>query len=106
VPLAQIGFVFRPDIAASAALLVISGTGFAYTLGLDAVLLRQIPVPLRGQALAISSLPMFTQGLGFAAAGAAGELIAPATVIWISACLALIMALLLGPTRTTLSQTH
>ena len=97
VSLAQIGFVFRPGTALGALLLVISGLGFAYTLGLDAVLLQRIPVPLRGQGLAVASaLPMFTQGLGFAVAGAAAEYIAPSTVIWVGACLALTVILSIG----------
>lgn len=97
-PLAQIGFVLRPGIGVAATLLVVSGLGFAHTLGLDALLLDALPVRLRGQGLALaSSLVMFTQGLGFAVAGAAAELISPATVIWVGAVIAVVVTVALRP---------
>lgn len=76
IPLVQLGFIARPGLVVAAALLLVSGLGFAHTLALDAVLLDSLPVHQLGQGLALaSSLTMFTQGVGFAAAGAMAEIV-------------------------------
>ncbi|NYE47469.1 putative MFS family arabinose efflux permease [Spinactinospora alkalitolerans] len=75
-------FWAEPGLAVSVALLMLCGTGFAHTLGLDRLVLAATPDELRGRALTVVSAGMMiTQGLGFAAAGAAAEFAPPHLVI-------------------------
>lgn len=84
VPLALLGF--HPPLAIALPLLVLSGLGSAYTLGLDLVSLEVTPEPLRARMFTIATAGLMTlQGFGFAAAGALGQLVSPSTAILIAA---------------------
>ncbi|POX56597.1 MFS transporter [Streptomyces sp. Ru71] len=68
------GYALHPGPAASLALLVVSGAGAAYTLGLDQWLVRDVPEELRGRAMTLLTAGlMTTQGVGMALAGAVAE---------------------------------
>ncbi|RCV52960.1 MFS transporter [Marinitenerispora sediminis] len=75
-------FALAPAPAAAVALLVVSGLGYGYTLGLDQRLLDAVPEEARGRVLSLASAGlMVVQGLGFAAAGAVAEAVAPQLVV-------------------------
>ena len=77
-------------------LLVLSGLGSAYTLGLDLIGLEVTPEPLLARMFTIATAGLMTlQGLGFAAAGALGQLVSPSTAIVIAACCGLAVVRLL-----------
>ena len=74
-------FGVGPALFATAGLLVLSGLGSTYELGLDQRLLAALDDDNRGAVLAVGqSGLMLTQGLGFVVAGAAAELL-PVTVV-------------------------
>jgi len=80
--LPYLAFVARPPLAVALALLVVSGLGFAYLLGLDGLLRDTTPRPLFARAMAINTAGLMTiQGIGYAAAGALAEILNPAQVI-------------------------
>jgi hypothetical protein len=86
VPLLLLG-IFQPPLSIALPLLVLSGLGSAYTLGLDLIGLEVTPEPLRARMFTIATAGLMTlQGLGFAAAGALGQLVSPSTAILIAAC--------------------
>ena len=73
-----LGFVLRPPLVPAMVLLATAGLCGAYVLGLDQLLLDTTPPALLGRAYAVNSAGlMTTQGLGFAAAGALGEVVRP-----------------------------
>lgn len=83
-PLAACGFVpflafaAHPRLPLALVLLVATGLCGAYLLGLDQLVLDVTPATLLGRAYAVNSAGLMTaQGLGFAAAGAAGEVVPP-----------------------------
>jgi MFS family permease len=77
-----LAFAARPALALSLALLVLAGIAAAHTLGLDQLLLEVTPAELRGRAFTVATAGLMTiQGLGFAAAGALGEIMSPFAVI-------------------------
>jgi hypothetical protein len=85
VPLLLLGL--RPPLAVALPLLVLSGLGSAYTLGLDLIGLEVTPEPLLARMFTIATAGLMTlQGLGFAAAGALGQVVSPSTAILIAAC--------------------
>jgi hypothetical protein len=103
-PIAVVGFVpyllfvVRPPVAVALPLLVVSGLGSAYFLGLDALLRDTAPRSLFARVMAINTAGLMTiQGLGFAAAGALAELLAPAYVIAVAGGCGLVTILLLRP---------
>src|SRR5215472_5621505 len=74
-------FAASPGLGLALVLLVISGLGSAWVAGIDGLLIEAAPLPLRNRALALSGAGlMFTQGLGFALWGLAGQYI-PLTVV-------------------------
>ncbi|MFD4985429.1 MFS transporter [Streptomyces sp. NPDC058374] len=80
VPL--LGFAFRPGLMAATALLVLSGLGYPYAMALDQRTLEAAPAELRGRTLTLALAGLMAgQGLGFAAAGAAAEFLAPPFVV-------------------------
>jgi MFS family permease len=101
VPLLLLG-IFQPPLAIALPLLVLSGLGSAYTLGLDLISLQVTPEPLRARMFTIATAGLMTlQGLGFAAAGALGQLVSPSTAIVIAACCGLaVVGLLKLPALT------
>ena len=71
---APIALLARPSLPLAGLVLATAGAGFAYSLGFDALLIAATPENLRGRTYAVFSAGMmFTQGLGFAGAGAVGE---------------------------------
>ncbi|MEU8030269.1 MFS transporter [Streptomyces sp. NPDC049099] len=72
--LPYLGFTLRPGLTASLLLLLLSGAGSAYTLGLDQWFVRAVPEELRGRAMTVLSAGLMTvQGVGMALAGVAAQ---------------------------------
>jgi MFS family permease len=91
-------FAARPDLPVAIGLLGLSGLGFAYTPGVDGLLIETAPDALRNRALATSGAGlMFTQGIGFALWGLAGQFVAPTVVIPVSAAAGLATVRALKP---------
>ncbi|MYW14219.1 MFS transporter [Streptomyces sp. SID2955] len=68
------GYALHPGLAGSLLLLVLSGAGSAYTLGLDQWFVRAVPEELRGRAMTVLSAGLMTvQGVGMALAGVAAQ---------------------------------
>ena len=79
-------FAASPGLGPALALLLISGLGSAWAAGIDGLLIEAAPPALRNRALALGSAGlMFTQGLGFALWGIAGQYLPVAAVIPIAA---------------------
>lgn len=94
----DLAFVTEPRIAIALPLLVCSGFGAAYFLGLDNLLRDTVPGPLFARTMTISSAGLMTlQGLGFAAAGALAQALPPATVIAVAGVCGLVAILVLRP---------
>jgi predicted MFS family arabinose efflux permease len=90
-------FAARPGLIPAMALLVLSGLGWAYSIGLDQRLLEATPEHLRGRSLTLATSGlMLANGLGFAAAGAAAELAGPQAVIVTSGLAGLLTVALLA----------
>ncbi len=67
-------FAASPALGVALGLLVVSGLGAAWGAGIDGLLIDTAPPGLRNRALALSSAGlMFTQGIGFAMWGIAGQ---------------------------------
>ncbi|WP_445526253.1 MFS transporter [Streptomyces cyslabdanicus] len=72
--LPYLGYALHPDLTVSLLLLLLSGTGSAYTLGLDQWFVRAVPEELRGRAMTLLTAGLMTiQGVGMALAGVAAE---------------------------------
>jgi len=92
-----LGYAARPALGPAIALLLLAGAGSAYTLGLDQRFLDATPKPLFGRAMGVSSAGlMLTQGLGFAAAGAAAQVLSAAAVIAAAGIVGLTVVLMLA----------
>src|SRR5215469_12153817 len=79
-------FAASTSLGPALVLLVISGLGSAWAAGIDGLLIEAAPRALRNRALALGSAGlMFTQGLGFALWGIAGQYLPLAVVIPIAA---------------------
>jgi MFS family permease len=93
-----LAFAAEPGLALALALLVLAGTGAAHTLGLDQLLLEVTPADLRGRAFTVSTAGLMTlQGLGFAAAGALGEITPPFPAVAIAGAAGLALVVVLRP---------
>ncbi|MDX3249453.1 MFS transporter, partial [Streptomyces sp. ME18-1-4] len=67
--LPYLGYVLHPGLAVSLVLLLVSGAGSAYTLGLDQWIVRDVPEELRGRAMTLLTAGLMTfQGVGMALA--------------------------------------
>ncbi|MBT2227366.1 MFS transporter [Nonomuraea sp. NEAU-A123] len=96
--LPQLAFGLRPGLPLAVGLLVLSGMGLAHHLGLDQLLMDAAPEPVVGRALSIQTAGlMFWQGIGFAVAGSAAQLVAPPVVIMAGAVVGLVIVPLLRP---------
>ncbi|MFF8866952.1 MFS transporter [Streptomyces sp. NPDC015139] len=72
--LPYLGYALHPGLTGSLLLLLLSGAGSAYTLGLDQWFVRAVPEELRGRAMTLLSAGLMTvQGAGMALAGVAAE---------------------------------
>jgi hypothetical protein len=75
-------FVLHPSVPVAAALMCVSGAGWAFGLAQSQLLLEAMPEPLRRRGLSTAtSGMMLTQALGFFAGGAMAEWLAPQDVI-------------------------
>ncbi|MER6030817.1 MFS transporter [Streptomyces sp. NPDC001851] len=80
--LPYLGFALRPGLTASLLLLLLSGAGSAYTLGLDQWFVRAVPQELRGRAMTVLSAGLMTaQGVGMALAGVAAQVAGVRTAV-------------------------
>jgi predicted MFS family arabinose efflux permease len=72
--LPYLGYACRPGLTASLLLLLVSGAGSAYTLGLDQWFVAAVPEEMRGRAMTLLTAGLMTlQGVGMALAGVAAE---------------------------------
>ncbi|MGW2617053.1 MFS transporter [Streptomyces sp. NPDC001500] len=80
--LPYLGYALHPGLAVSLLLLLVSGAGSAYTLGLDQWIVRDVPEELRGRAMTLLTAGLMTfQGVGMALAGVAAELVGVAGAV-------------------------
>ncbi|MFF4762486.1 MFS transporter [Streptomyces sp. NPDC001292] len=80
--LPYLGYALHPDLTVSLLLLLLSGTGSAYTLGLDQWFVRAVPEELRGRAMTLLTAGLMTiQGVGMALAGVAAEFAGAAATV-------------------------
>ncbi|NGN64919.1 MFS transporter [Streptomyces sp. A7024] len=69
-----IGYAAHPSFAWALPLLVLTGFGISYSLGLDQWFIAAVPTELRGRAMTLQTAGLMTfQGLGMAGAGAVAE---------------------------------
>ncbi|MHC3475276.1 MFS transporter [Streptomyces sp. 7R007] len=72
--LPYLGYALHPGLVVSLLLLLVSGAGSAYTLGLDQWFVRAVPEELRGRAMTLLQAGLMTvQGVGMALAGVAAQ---------------------------------
>jgi MFS family permease len=91
-------FFANPSVPVAIPLLLASGAGGLYGLGLDAKVRDTAPLPLFARTMAVSSAGLMAlQGLGFALAGAVAQLTGPATAVGIAGACGLTVVLLLIP---------
>jgi predicted MFS family arabinose efflux permease len=96
LPLA--GFAASPGLGLALGLLVISGFGSAWAVGMDGLLIEVAPPDLRNRALAVSNAGlMFTQGAGFGLWGLAGQYAPLAVVIPVAAAAGVLAVVTLRP---------
>ena len=85
-------FVLNPPVPVIALLVLVASTGFGAGVAQSQLLLAALPDDLRGRGLTTAnSGMMLTQALGFAAAGAAAEWLAPHDVIALGGVLGLVV---------------
>jgi hypothetical protein len=90
-------FAVGPSFGASIALLVVIGAASAYGLGLDQTLRDVTPSAILARMFTLNSTGlMVTQGLGFAAAGALGQVMPAHDAIALAGGFGLIAVLALG----------
>jgi MFS family permease len=95
-----VAFAASPGLGLALVLLVISGLGSAWAAGIDGLLIDTAPPGLRNRALALSAAGlMFTQGLGFALWGIAGQYAPLAVVIAVAAAGGAVAVATLRPHR-------
>src|SRR5215472_5558542 len=97
-------FAVSPGLGLALVLLMISGLGSAWAAGIDGLLIQAAPLALRNRALTLGSAGlMFTQGLGFALWGIAGQYVPLAVVIPVAAGAGVLAVGTLHPHRPRLS---
>ncbi|MDG4824779.1 MFS transporter [Asanoa sp. WMMD1127] len=98
--LPPVGFAFDPPLAVCAALMVASGCGFAYSLGLQRAFVDAVPERGRGQAFGLLSTGLMTlQGVGPAVFGAVAALSAPRWAVALAGVTTVTTALLVPAHR-------
>ncbi|MGX2994448.1 MFS transporter [Streptomyces sp. JNUCC 64] len=91
------GFVLVPGAGWAAALLALSGAGFAYTLGADRWFVDAVPEELRGRAMTVHTAGLMTlQGVGMALGGAAAEVVGVGAVVAGAGVLGTVVSVLLA----------
>ncbi|CAL9556923.1 hypothetical protein SUDANB121_04570 [Nocardiopsis dassonvillei] len=92
-----LGLGLHPGPAVLLALLVLSGAGYGYALGVDRLLVAAIPEQQRGQVMTLVTAGlMIFQGVGFALAGALAEFLSPNTVVVLAALVGITVVLAAG----------
>jgi len=77
--------VFRPNLIVSMALFALSNSFAMYQIAANTAFVERIPNEKRGQAFGLANAGLVVgQGLGFALAGAAAEVVPPSTVVALS----------------------
>lgn len=85
-------FVLRPSVPVAAALVLLASVGYGSGIAQSQLLIAALPDDLRNRGLTTaSSGMMLTQALGFAAAGAVAEWVAPYDVIALSGVVGLVV---------------
>jgi predicted MFS family arabinose efflux permease len=93
-------FAASPVLVLAIGLLILAGLGSAGSAGLDGLLIDTAPADLRNRALALAGAGlMFTQGVGFALWGLAGQFLPVAVVIPLAAAAGVLVAFALRPLR-------
>jgi MFS family permease len=88
---------FRPGLAASLVIFSVSAVFGSYQIAANTAFVVRVPNERRSQAFGIANMGVVVgQGAGFVAAGAASEVLAPATVIAIGGGIGAIAALILA----------
>jgi hypothetical protein len=82
-----------PPVTAAAALLAVTGTGFAYVLGLQRAFLEAVPESSRGQAFGLLSSGLMTvQGVGPTVFGALAQVVPAGVAIAVAGAATLVTA--------------
>lgn len=77
--------VLRPDLIASMALFAVANSFAVYQIAANTAFVERIPNEKRGQAFGLANAGLIVgQGLAFAIAGAAAEVVPPSTVVALS----------------------
>ncbi|HEX6453830.1 MAG TPA: MFS transporter, partial [Trebonia sp.] len=93
-------FAFRPPLVAAGVVLFLSGTGYAYSLGLQRAFVDAVPERLRGQGFGLASTGLMGgQGLLPSAVGAAATVLGPGAAM-AAADGAVVLAALVTPRRS------
>ncbi len=91
-----IAYALTPGLGWALLVLVASGAGSAYTLGVDRWFIEAVPDELRGRAMTLMTAGLMTiQGVGMALAGLAAEFFAVGTVVAGAGVLGTLFCLLL-----------
>ncbi|MFG2590139.1 MFS transporter [Streptomyces sp. NPDC048438] len=89
-------YAFRPGGALTVAVLVLTGAGASYIIGLDQWFVEAVPEHLRGRAMTLLTAGLMTfQGLGMALAGLAAEFFPVHRVVAYSGAVGTVCTLLL-----------
>ena len=97
----MIAFVAGPPLGVSIALLIATGAASAYGLGLDQALRDTTPPTLMARMFTVNSTGlMVTQGVGFAAAGALGQIVPADQAIALAGAVGVVAVLGLGYVRS------
>jgi hypothetical protein len=92
-----LGFAAGPSLPVAVAMLVLAGLGNGYLLGLDQLMVAAVPEDVRRRCFTLLGAgTMVTQGLGFAAAGAAAEWLPVPVVVPIAAACGIAVVLAAG----------
>jgi predicted MFS family arabinose efflux permease len=85
--------VFRPNLIVSMALFALSNSFAMYQIAANTAFVERIPNEKRGQAFGLANAGLVVgQGLGFALAGAAAEVVPPSTVVALSGGIGAVIA--------------
>ena len=85
--------ILRPNLIVSMALFALSNSFAMYQIAANAAFVERIPNEKRGQAFGLASAGLIVgQGVAFAVAGAAAEVVPPSTVVALSGVLGALIA--------------
>jgi hypothetical protein len=91
-------FALEPRIELAIPLLILSGLGHGYSLGLDTLIIRHADGAVRDRVFTVFGAGLMAiQGLGFAAAGALAEVVSPHVAIVVAGVIGLALVALLRP---------